>query len=259
VRPPEIEEHVNNIVAVEKNIREDQVLAEIVHLPESRIGNVIMRPGFREFEIPYLARSTKPKANQLTLDDLSISVRKNKVRLRSKRMNKEVKPHLTNAHNYSMNALPIYHFLSDYQTSGLRKAVGFQLGPFMDGFVFLPRVEYRNIVLMKATWNLRKNHIQPMLNTFNDDSELLAQVSAFRKHFQMPQYVLLIEGDNELIINLENIDAVKLLISEVSKKSGFKLAEFLFEKSDIVKGSQGHYTNQFIVSFYNKEKLEHSN
>ena len=92
----------------------------------------------------------------------------------------------------------------------------------------------------------------------HDHDQLRGRVRDFRKRLQMPQYILLVERDNELIINLENIDAIKLLLSEVSKKPAFQLIEFLFEESNIVEGAQGHYTNQFIVAFYNQEKLAQS-
>uniref|UniRef100_A0AAU6WQW3 Lantibiotic dehydratase n=1 Tax=Chryseobacterium endophyticum TaxID=1854762 RepID=A0AAU6WQW3_9FLAO len=55
------------------------VIAELSHLPESRIGNVISRPSFCEYEIPYLAQSIKTTDKQILIDDLMLSVKGNEI------------------------------------------------------------------------------------------------------------------------------------------------------------------------------------
>ena len=122
-------------------------MAEIVHLPQQRTGNVLMRPVLREYEIPFLGRSSVDPAYAIPVSDLMVSVRNNTVLLRSKRLNKFIIPHLSNAHNFSFGALSIYKFLCDLQSQNIMTNVGFSWGPLESETLYLPRVTYKNILM----------------------------------------------------------------------------------------------------------------
>jgi hypothetical protein len=139
----EIEEHVLEITQKEIELQKEAILAEIVHLPESRIGNIIFRPVIREYEIPYLAKPAVKKEFQIPVSDLFISVRGNQLFLRSKRLNKRIIPRLTNAHNYSTNAMPVYHFLCDLQTDNQKAYLGLNWSNLTNDYDFLPRIMYK--------------------------------------------------------------------------------------------------------------------
>lgn len=248
----ELYSYVQQIIKDETRMDEDKIVAEIVHLPESRVGNILMRPELRKFEIPYLAKSCKNSDFQIPLDDLLISVRGSKILLKSKKYNKEVIPRLTNAHNFSNNSLPIYQFLCDMQSQNIRNGIGFNFGPFANEYTFLPRVKYKNIIFQEAVWNLKKEDVEHFLD--NNDNKLLIKVSDFRTTMQMPQYVMLVDRDNELLINLNNITSIRMLLDTINKRDSFILKEFLFDKNGIVQNKE-YYTNQFVISFYNSEKL----
>ncbi|MEM8764920.1 MAG: lantibiotic dehydratase family protein [Bacteroidota bacterium] len=243
-----------SIVAKESSMEPNKILAEIVHLPEARAGNILMRPSFREFEIPYLANSVLQTEKKLTLDDLYVSVRNNRVFLRSKKYNKEVLPRLSNAHNYSANALPIYHFLADLQTQDLRGGIYFNFGP-LDGFYdFLPRVEYDNLILHEAKWRIRKKEFEKWVAIRKDKEKFRSKINGLREEKGLPRYVLLVDGDNELLINLNNYSSVLMLLETVKNRDEFVLKEFLHESGGLVHSEKGYHTNQVIVSFYNTVK-----
>lgn len=246
--------YVKRITENEQINNKDKICAEIVHLPESRIGNILLRPELRDYEIPYLAKASVSDEKQISIDDLYVSVKQGrKIVLRSKSLNKEVVPRLSTAHNYSNSTLPIYHFLCDLQTQDLRGGVSFNWGPLIKDYSFLPRVKYKNIILSKATWNFKKQDIEKLINIL-DDSELETKVKLWKEKFNLPDYVLLADSDNELLIHLNNLLCVRTLLSLVKKRSGFQLKEFLFnsEKALVKKGIES-FTNQVIFSFYKSQ------
>lgn len=254
-----IHDHVQNITELEQRMNPEKILAEIVHLPEARVGNVIMRPNLREYEIPYLAKSCLDYENQLSIDDLFISIRNNKVVLRSKKHNKEVLPRLTNAHNFSLSTLPIYQFLCDMQTQDMRYDLLFDFGPLKNKRDFLPRVEFGNLILHRAQWKVKKEEIISLLGKKEDIDNLKGLVAMFRKKKSLPQYVQLSDGDYRLLINFNNITTVQMMLDAVCNRDQFTLSEFLFEESNSIKSADGHFSNQAIISFINQDKLDSSN
>ncbi len=254
-----ITKQVLTITSLEQEMYPDKILAEIIHLPESRTGNVIRRATIRDYEIPYLGKSNLPEEQQISIDDLMISVKYNTIILRSKTHNKEIIPRLTNAHNYSgQNSLPIYHFLCDLQYQNLRSSIGFNWGELMNKNTFLPRVEYKEFIFSKARWKITVKSNTALFESFTEEHANIEEFRKWRSSLQMPQYVQLIDSDNTLLINLENTSSIKMLLNIVRNRVQFILEEFLFTEESIIKGRNENYSNQFIFSFYNDKKLNHS-
>ncbi len=248
--------YTKEIIDLEMKLNPNKILAEIVHLPESRVGNILMRPAFRKYEIPYLAKSIVADENQLLLDDLLISASpQGKVTLRSKNFDKEVIPHLTNAHNFSGNALPIYQFLANMQTQNQRVGIAFDWGPFAEEYDFLPRVIYKDIIFSSAIWNISSSEIQSLLKNMNDQNIFHKQLAEFVTNKNLPRFVLLVDGDNELLINTQNTTSMKMLLNTIKKRRKFKLKEFLHSEGSVVKKEEEAFTNQMVISFYNEKKL----
>ncbi|KLT70295.1 lantibiotic dehydratase family protein [Flavobacterium sp. ABG] len=247
-----IENYVNKIVAHEATTNKGKIVAEIIHLPESRIGNVVMRPRLREFEIPYLAKSVLPSANQIKINDLMISVKSDTIFLRSKKLNKQIEPRLTNAHNYVDNSLPIYQFLAEMQTQNKRPSISIYRGPHSSEYKFIPRIEYKDLILAEAVWNVKIEAISLLYKVFDKDDDLLEEVRTLRKQTAMPQFVLLIQSDHELLINMENLSTIRMFLTTVKKMPIFQLKEFLYSNSGVVQNvdSKKHFANQLILSFY---------
>lgn len=240
----------NEIINKEAELNPNKILAEIVHIPQSRTGNVLRRPCLRDYEIPYLGNSVLPIANQITIEDLYISLRENRVVLKSKSLNKEILPCLSNAHNYSYNSLPIYQFLCDLQGQSVNPISSFSWGVLENHHSYFPRVMYAGVILSKAKWLIDYNELVKATRTFN-------QFKSWKQIKKIPQYVNLVYGDNTLLLDLNLEIGMKMFLKSIQLNSKIVLEEFLFQDNSSVKDKcSNSFANQFILSFYKSNKNE---
>lgn len=237
------------IAKKEKELNSDHILAEIIHLPEARIGNIIRRPTLREYEIPYLTTSILPEEKQICIDDLYISLKNDKLILRSKKLNKEVKPYLTNAHNYHHNALPVYHFLCDLHSQNLRKGLYFNWGGLSSIYKFLPRVEYQNIIISKAQWNISEKDVAFLESIINNENKFLLEIETWRSKIKIPQWIQWTKSDNILPFNLKNYDLAKLFIQTIKSEKSITIEEFLYNEND-------DFKREYIFPMYKEKKYK---
>ena len=244
---------VKSIADKEQELEPGSLLCEIVHLPSSRVGNILHRPTLRDYEIPYLAKSSYPINNQITLDDILISVKNNRIYLRSKRLNREVVPRLTSAHNYHINAQPVYQFLGDLQFQDIEGGPNFSWGSLEFLFKFLPRVECHNVVLSPACWNLTREDYKKIIGKTGNDLEKF--LKAFQEKFNLPQKVLIVEGDNHVLVDLKDPRGIKVFVENLKKRDFVRLTEFLFDPGTLpVRDTQGKpYINEFIAILERKK------
>lgn len=243
----DINAFVLSIMEKEQMLKPDMICAEIVHLPESRIGNILSRPVLRDYEIPYLASSGVDPAHRLRLSDLTLSVRDDRVVLRSVRHGKEVCPHLTTAHNYSMNALPVYQFLCDLQSQNLRASIGFQWGSWAGGLDYLPRVTYRGHILARQRWICSAGEFTSLENMAD---ELLPEaLGDIVRERGLPRYFVFPDSDNELLIDRQDPVSIRTMLNHIRRRDKFYVEEFLFDDSQARSLCSG-CTNEFIFAFY---------
>ncbi|MEA5258866.1 lantibiotic dehydratase [Arcicella aquatica] len=245
------------IAQKEQALNPEVIFAEIIHLPENRIGNILLHPVFWPYEIPYLAKSSLPEQNQILLEDLMVSVNysQKKIKLISKRLNKEVIPRLSNAHSYSLNALPIYYFLCDLQAQNIPVSFNISLKNVVPNAKFLPRITFKNIIVESATWKFDKEDYQELINCSTDN--LLASIKDFSQKWGIPNRFVLADFDNELLVNTDNLLSVQTWLDTIKNRKDIELKEFLFNPaSDIVINQDGEtFTNQFIASLINKKTV----
>lgn len=249
---PALTQHVLEHLREEEALRPDAVFAEIVHLPQGRIGNILARPVLRDYEIPYLGRSGAPLERQIPVTDLRVSVLGSRIVLRSERLGKEVIPRLTSAHNFARGSLGIYRFLCMLQTQGNLGGVGWSWGP-LDSAPFLPRVTSGRLVLARATWGMTKDEIEALAKT--KGAERFTAVREWREKRRLPRLVALADADNELLVDLDNALSIDTFLDVVEDRDRARLLEFFPGPDELpAQGPEGRFVHEIVVPFVRKPR-----
>ncbi|QMW05442.1 lantibiotic dehydratase [Spirosoma foliorum] len=242
----QLEQKIQNAFKQLQKNDPNRVYAEIVHIPIPAIGNVVQRPHMSEYEISYLGHSTLPIEKQISIDDLWISIPKGeRVVLRSRRLGKEIVPRLTTAHNYQ-NGLPIYRFLCDLQQQESELSIYWHWGG-LSNYRFLPRVQYRQIILQEARWRLTWSDYQASLT----ESE---NVSVWRLEWKWPRFISIAQADQELFLDLEHEGCQQLLINTLRRLQVLQIFEWLRTPDQCpIDGPDGKLTHEVILPFLHEQ------
>ena len=244
---PTLTDYVVSHIHAEEATAPDAVFAEIVHLPEGRIGNIVARPLLRDYEIVYLGRSGAPIEQRLPIDDLRLSVVGHRFVLRSERLGRRVIPRLTSAHNYMAQSVATYRFLCLLQADGCASGVTWSWGP-LDALPFLPRLTTGRLVLARARWRVTKDEIRTLCDaTGTDRYEALQR---WRQTRRIPRWVVLADYDNMLVVDLENIVAVDSLLQMLRDRDDAALLECYPEPDQLcAEGPDGLFAHEVVIPF----------
>ncbi|MET0406244.1 MAG: lantibiotic dehydratase [Cystobacter sp.] len=243
---PSLEAHVREHLAAEERLRPDAIFAEIVHLPQDRMGNVICRPALRQHDIVFLGQSGLPEEQRIRVEDLWLSLENGRLVLRSRRLGREVIPRMSNAHAYGTQGVGVYRFLGMLQNQDQR-GFGFHWGA-LGSAAFLPRVSYGRTVLSLARWNLRRAQLQQWRSLKGE--ERLAAFAQWRQSARLPRWVCLKEGDNVLPLDLDNPLCLEMLLHSLKGRDSALLEELYPGPDELcVESGDGRYVHELVVPF----------
>lgn len=244
---PALQQHVQHYLRQEEALRPDAIFAEIVHLPEGRVGNILCRPVLRDHEIIFLGQSGADPDKRIPITDLLISVDGDRIVLRSARLGREVIPRLTSAHNYAWRSLSVYRFLCALQHQGIAAGVGWDWGP-LESAAFLPRVTSGRLVLARARWHIDRDELQS-LGAARGAARFHA-VQNWRTRLQLPRFVVLADGDNELPVDLDNALSVESFVDLVKGRGQATLFEMFPAPHQLcANGPEGRFVHELVVPF----------
>jgi thiopeptide-type bacteriocin biosynthesis protein len=238
------------ILRQEGSAKPDAIYAEIVHLPQARMGNVLLRPVLRDYEIPYVGRSGANPEDQISINDLMVSIRQGEIVLRSRKFDRRVIPRLTTAHNFGHNNLPIYKFLCDLQAQGYANPAVWDWGP-LSGLKYFPRVVYKNLVIRKARWKIDSRDVDQLPE---GSSASPGHFLNFRDKFGLPQKVLYYEGDSKLLLDFGHPNGIALFLHFLKRHNSLVVEEFLFDEGNCLVSNINNevFTNEIIIPLLQK-------
>jgi thiopeptide-type bacteriocin biosynthesis protein len=217
------------------------VFAEIIHLPEGRVGNVLARPVLRDHELVLLGRSGAPAGRQISVDELTVRLDGDRVVLYSSRLDAEVRPRLTTAHNPAWRGFGVYRFLAALQNDGVAAGLGWDWGA-LSSAPTLPRVTAGKLVLARARWRLCADEIKSI--TGSDPISGWAALSDARA---LPSELLITDGDNRLYVDTASPALVATAAKVLRGRSAAVIEEVL--ASAVATGPQGRFAHEVIVPF----------
>lgn len=244
-----LEEKLQDCVGWDEEHARDVILAEIVYMPESRVGNILTRPALYKYEIPIIGQCAVNDDFRISLNDLWISIKGGQVILRSKRLNKRIIPRLSSAHNFHYG-MAVYRFLCDLQFQSDSLDLAWDWGNCSKRS-FLPRVSYKHIILSRAKWNISKATHQTLKG-----SDSNAKLLSLKEQYGLPDLVQITNGDNELLIDLRSPIGGEILLKELRKRD-LVLHEYLFDQyeSPVQDLTGAQYNNEILIPLKVDKKI----
>ncbi len=230
----------------EEALEPDAIFAEIVHAPGEG-ADALVRPALRAFEIPCFARSSAPAERRLELAELRVSVRDDRVILRSPRLGKRVIARGTHAHHFASSPVPAYRFLGLLQEQGVSAEVAWGWGA-LEAAPFLPRVAIDGVVVSLARWRLSGEERRALATS--SGAALFRAASAIRQARGLPRYVSLPDGDRVAIIDFDSVVSLEAASQLFARETEGVLQElFAPPERACVRGDGGGFAHELVVPF----------
>ena len=237
--------------ALERHLKQEEaaqpeaVFAEVVHVPEGRMGNVLARPALRAHEIPFLATSGRSGDHRIEPSDLRVTVWGNRIWLASARLHRQVIPRLSSAHNFARGPV-VYRFLAHLQDQDGHSG-GWSWGALGD-LPFLPRVARGRHVLAKARWRMDAKEVKAAMQASSEGA--WGAIQALRAGRGLPRFVQLTDADNFLRVDLDQALWVEALYHLISSRSSFILTECFPEPEQApVTSDEGRFVHELVLPF----------
>lgn len=200
----------------------DAPVAEIVHLPDDKLGNISSRPVTARYEVR-LRGGASGEATRIALDDLVVGVANGRVLVRSRSLGRHLTLRMSNAHAFDRaEALPVYRFLNhvsnqDYDANlvSLRRR--------LPRARFVPGLTYLGVIVSRPTWLVARADVERLRKT--PRAKLRDAFEALRVERGMPHRVALVQADHVIPYDLRNPWMVDDLLRSVLKSDETTLTD----------------------------------
>jgi thiopeptide-type bacteriocin biosynthesis protein len=222
------------------------IVAEVNFVPAGRDANVARRPSLGDYHINLLCGPGQ-SGTSIAASDLMVSVRAGQVIVSSASLRKRIIPRLTTAYNPRLGP-SAYQFLADVAVSENALTPLWDWGRLSDS-PFLPRIQYRGIVLRKACWNLGPSSIPKKALS---DQELVRWWQGLEKELDMPRFVLIGTGDQLLSIDGHSAPAVRICLDKLRREKSLCIQESLHSvKYGLLHAGRKMHLNEMVIPIFN--------
>ncbi|MFK8010003.1 MAG: lantibiotic dehydratase [Saprospiraceae bacterium] len=236
-----LDQKVKKTIQDEQEANPDVIFAEVLYIPDGKYANINLCTPLRDYEIVYSSTSSLPLSHQINVNDLTVSIRNDRVVLRSIKLNKEIIPCVTNTYDAEFGN-PIYQFLCEVGLQNINHGYGWSWGSRNYKQPYLPRIEYRKFILQRARWFINKTALN-----YKDDDALLEYFGKLKEEVGLDRYLIISAGDNEFLIDLDN-EICRYILGKNINRDDVILFEFLKTPENcFVKENGKSFSNELII------------
>ena len=218
-----------------------------------KANNISQNSEILDYEINLSTNSIIDKDNRIGLDDIWVGIRNNRFYLKSKKMKKIIIPHLNSNVNYDIlpRVLKLLMYISMDGYLDLSECALFSL---FEKKVYVPRVQFKNIVISQAMWNIRKRFFSK--KELSNLESFVKKFNELAQKYNIPRMVYFMEEGSKLIIDISNNNDLELLYKKIKKDSIDKIK--LIEIEERLDCLENKYINEIVIQCQ-REKVHNSN
>lgn len=229
--------------------------AELVSFPSrGRLGNLLIRPGIREFEIVDGSAAGVDPSKMISLADIEVSLLNGRFHLKARQSDKR----LIVSHSNMLNPTrlsPASQMLVELNDDGIAAFSGFDWGS-LKGSPFLPRVRRKRIVLTPAQWRITSENVPGDLQA-PSESARYSVIQKWRSQWSVPRFVYMTAGDNRVLLDLEEREQCSELVWNIqaTKHGPVVLQEMLPAFAELVgaESSEGRHLAEIVVPLVRRD------
>jgi thiopeptide-type bacteriocin biosynthesis protein len=212
------------------------------------LTNILVRPSAQQYEISVGLQAGVPPSQSIAVSDLMVGVRGGRFYVRSLRLNRILD--ICCGHMANIDFAPsICRLLAELMHDGIAMLRDFDWNvAFMHPF--LPRVRVGRIVLSVAKWRITERTVARYLRLGSHEA-FRTSLEQWRNVWMVPRHVYLADGDNRLVLDLDNdmdIEDLRTEIRHLAENSALTLEEVYPSVADSwLQGSNGKYVAEYVV------------
>jgi len=247
---------LNQGFKMQKDLLPEYIIAEITELPSTgRTSNISINNSDYDYQIPLITNPCEGK-HMLSIRDLFIGIDRasDQFFVKSRSLGKKVIVTMTCMMNllFGSNALRFLREISMARKFDITKSI---ISVLRSNFEYSPRVTYGKVIIRPETWQIsRRIFGVEGGEKGNGKNDFEQKFALYRQRWGIPKHVFMNEGDNRLMLDLDNSAHRDELYNAIKKTGLFTvtLTELGCDFDDYAtKGVDGsNYVTEIVVPFF---------
>jgi thiopeptide-type bacteriocin biosynthesis protein len=240
--------YCKELASIEINANPDVLFFDVAYLVETTVDNINRRRNIYDYQLSILNYDCSNEP--LTLDDIMISVKGNEIYLRSKKYSKRLIPRIASAYNYGRSDLSVFRLLCDIQHQSVKSSLSFTLDKILPNEQFYPRVQYKNLIVSLAKWQILSSDLKKLNNASVDTWKEFLNAKGVSKYFKTGL------ADQTIVFSIDDNVDIDNFIKFIRGKENVWIEEVLLPKNSLIKNELGKsYLGEFIASIYHNDEI----